>query len=375
MVTGTNALTNPSPKSTVVVGLSGGVDSAVSAKLLCDQGYTVKGVFMKNWDEDDGTEFCTAPADFEDARQVADRIGIELLTANFAAEYWDRVFEEFLTEYQNGRTPNPDILCNREIKFDLFIRYAKQIGAEAVATGHYAGLRSYEGAPALHKAKDLSKDQSYFLQAVPKDCFAHVLFPLSHLHKKEVRQIARDAGFDVHQKKDSTGICFIGERRFKEFLRRYIKSESGPIVDKLGNEIGQHAGLAFFTLGQRQGLGIGGRRGAEPLPWYVMKKLPATNTLVVSQLEADLLTSRLVATNANWLVDSPETKSNCMAKTRYGQVDQDCQFHIQGTRGEVEFDLPQRAVTPGQHIAFYEGTMCLGGAQIESTVAGTSAYA
>ena len=330
---------------------------------------------MKNWEEDDGTELCTATRDFDDARRVADAIGIELLTANFSAEYWERVFEEFLSEYQNGRTPNPDILCNREIKFDLFIRYAKQIGADRVATGHYADLASRDGLYELHKAKDLSKDQTYFLQAVPKDCFAHVLFPLSHLKKKDVRQIAKDAGFDVHQKKDSTGICFIGERRFNEFLSRYLKSEPGPIVDKLGNEIGQHAGLAFFTLGQRQGLGIGGLSGADPRPWYVMKKLLATNTLVVTQLEADLATNRLIATNANWLVDSPETKSNCMAKTRYGQTDQKCQFLIRGTRLEVTFDMPQRAVTPGQHIAFYQGTRCLGGAQIESTMEGTTAYA
>jgi tRNA-specific 2-thiouridylase len=365
-------LTNPTSNSTVVVGLSGGVDSAVAAKLLYDQGYAVKGVFMKNWDEDDGTELCTAPKDFEDAKQVADTIGIELLPANFAAEYWECVFEEFLVEYQNARTPNPDILCNREIKFDLLIRYALQIGAEKVATGHYARVTQHEDSYTLHKAKDLNKDQTYFLQGVHKDCLKNVLFPLSQLYKKDVRNIAKTAGLSVHEKKDSTGICFIGERRFKEFLGRYLKCEPGPIVDSLGNEIGQHDGLAFFTLGQRQGLGIGGRRGADPGPWYVMEKLPATNSLVVTQLEADLMTNGLVATNANWLVDSPETNADCAAKIRYGQVDQSCQFRINGTQVEVSFDLPQRAVTPGQYIAFYNGTQCLGGAQIESSMAGTS---
>ncbi|HIC35585.1 MAG TPA: tRNA 2-thiouridine(34) synthase MnmA, partial [Gammaproteobacteria bacterium] len=203
-------------------------------------------------------------------------------------------------------------------------------------------------------------------------CLANVLFPLSHLYKKDVRNIAKTAGLSVHEKKDSTGICFIGERRFKEFLGRYLKCEPGPIVDSLGNEIGQHDGLAFFTLGQRQGLGIGGRRGADPGPWYVMEKLPATNTLVVTQLEADLMTNSLIASNANWLVDSPETNANCTAKTRYGQADQSCRFRINGMQVEVAFDLPQRAVTPGQYIAFYNGTQCLGGAQIESTMAGTN---
>ena len=367
-------MTNPALNSTVVVGLSGGVDSAVAAKLLSDQGYVVKGVFMKNWDEDDGTELCTAPKDFEDAKHVADTIGIELLTANFAAEYWERVFEEFLLEYQNARTPNPDVLCNRKIKFDLFVQYANQIGAETVATGHYARVTSHDGSFALHKAKDLSKDQTYFLQGVSYDRLAHVLFPLSHLYKKDVRRIAKDAGLGVHEKKDSTGICFIGERRFKEFLGRYIKSEPGPIADRLGNEIGQHHGLAFFTLGQRQGIGIGGRRDAESKPWYVMEKLPATNTLVVTQLEEDLMTNTLVATNANWLVDSPEIYANCTAKTRYGQADQSCRFRISGAQVEVAFDSPQRAVTPGQYVAFYDGSQCLGGAQVESTMVGTATY-
>ena len=365
-------MTNPAPNSTVVVGLSGGVDSAVAAKLLSDQGHVVKGVFMKNWDEDDGTELCTAPKDFEDARRVADRIGIELLTANFAAEYWERVFEEFLSEYQNARTPNPDILCNRNIKFDLFVQYANQIGAETVATGHYAHVTSNEGSFALHKAKDLNKDQTYFLQGISRHRLAHVLFPLSDLYKKDVRRIAKNAGLGVHDKKDSTGICFIGERRFREFLGRYIESEPGPIVDRLGSEIGQHPGLAFFTLGQRQGIGIGGRRGAESKPWYVMEKIPATNTLVVTQREVDLMTHALVATNANWLVDSPEIYKNCTAKTRYGQVDQPCRFHINRAQIEVAFDSPQRAVTPGQYVAFYNGSQCLGGAQVESTMAGTS---
>ncbi|MFP6795834.1 MAG: tRNA 2-thiouridine(34) synthase MnmA [Pseudomonadales bacterium] len=367
-------MTNPTRNAVVVVGLSGGVDSAVAAKLLRDQGYTVKGLFMKNWDEDDGTELCTAIQDFEDAQQVAETIGIELLTANFAAEYWERVFEEFLAEYQNARTPNPDILCNREIKFDLFVRYAHQIGADTVATGHYARVTSHHGSFELHKARDLDKDQTYFLQGVPRDRLAHVLFPLSHLYKKDVRRIARNAGFAVHEKKDSTGICFIGERRFTDFLSRYIKSEPGPIVDKHGEEIGQHDGLPFFTLGQRQGLGIGGRRGADQAPWYVMNKLPETNTLVVTQREEDLMTHSLLATNANWLIDMPESHASCTAKTRYGQPDQRCRFRINGTQVEVSFDLAQRAVTPGQYIAFYDKSQCIGGAQIESTLAGTGTY-
>lgn len=350
--------------ASVVVGLSGGVDSAVAALLLQQQGFQVSGLFMKNWDEDDGTEYCTAIADLADAQQVAEQLGIELHTANFAAEYWDNVFAEFLSEYQLGRTPNPDILCNREIKFKQFVDYADSLGADYIATGHYARMNS---AGQLRKAADGNKDQTYFLQAVPQAQLAKCLFPLGDLQKTAVREQAANAGFANHGKKDSTGICFIGERRFEDFLARYLPAEPGPMVDEQGVTLGQHRGLQFYTLGQRQGLGIGGRAQHRESPWFVLGKDLATKTLVVTQDEVLLNSDWLAASQLNWLSGgAPPPGTRLQAKVRYRQPDQMCQIfqRADGMLG-VKFDQPQRAVTPGQYVCFYAQEQCLGGGVIE----------
>ena len=348
----------------VMVGMSGGVDSAVSALLLQEQGFEVAGLFMKNWEEDDGTEYCTAEADYADAAAVCDRLGIELHTANFAAEYWDNVFEAFLADYRSGRTPNPDVLCNREIKFKLFLDYAALLGFETVATGHYA-RRSPPSEPfRLFKGVDADKDQSYFLQAVPKAQLARCLFPVGHIEKRTVREHASRARFDVHDKKDSTGICFIGERRFAEFLGRYVCGEPGLITDTAGVALGEHRGLAFYTPGQRQGLGVGGQRGRAEKPWYVVRKDAANNALVVTQDESDLAAASLEASELNWI--AAPRQGRCAAKVRYRQPDQACTVTLLGDRARVAFERPQRAVTPGQHVAFYDGEECLGGGRIES---------
>jgi tRNA-specific 2-thiouridylase len=348
----------------VVVGLSGGVDSAVAALLLQQQGFQVSGLFMKNWDEDDGTEYCTAITDLADAQQVAEQLGIELHTANFAAEYWDNVFAEFLSEYKRGRTPNPDILCNREIKFKQFVDYADSLGADYIATGHYARMNS---AGQLHKAADGNKDQTYFLQAVPQAQLAKCLFPLGDLQKTAVREQAANAGFANHGKKDSTGICFIGERRFEDFLARYLPAEPGPMVDEQGVTLGQHRGLQFYTLGQRQGLGIGGRAQHREAPWFVLDKDLSTQTLVVTQDQALLNSDWLAASQLNWLSGSaPPPGTRLQAKVRYRQPDQMCQLfqRADGLLG-VNFDELQRAVTPGQYVCFYAQEQCLGGGVIE----------
>ena len=348
----------------VMVGMSGGVDSAVSALLLQEQGFEVAGLFMKNWEEDDGTEYCTAEADYADAAAVCDRLGIELHTANFAAEYWDNVFEAFLADYRGGRTPNPDVLCNREIKFNLFVDYAALLGFEVVATGHYA-RRSPSSEPfRLFKGADVNKEQSYFLQAVPKAQLARCLFPVGHLEKPAVRDMARRAGFGIYDKKDSTGICFIGERRFADFLGRYLRRAPGPIMDSTGVVLGDHEGLAFYTLGQRRGLGVGGQRGRAEKPWYVAGKDAANNALIVTQNESDLAAARLDASELNWI--GVPRQGRCTAKTRYRQPDQACTVTLLGDRAQVVFDRPQRAVTPGQYVAFYDGDECLGGGRIES---------
>ena len=354
----------------VIVGMSGGVDSSVSALLLSQQGYQVEGLFMKNWDEDDGTEYCTAMADLEDARQVCDKLGIKLHTANFAAEYWDQVFEYFLAEYRAGRTPNPDILCNREIKFKVFLEYAELLGADFIATGHYARTRQTsetdsDEVTALLRGKDTNKDQSYFLYAVTEQAFAKTLFPIGELDKPDVRELAERHDLVTHDKKDSTGICFIGERRFKDFLEQYIPAQVGEIVMPDGNVIGQHQGSMFYTLGQREGLGIGGVKNKPEAPWYVVSKDVVKNTLTVVQGNDNplLYTSVLTAEQLNWINGQPaESSYNCTAKTRYRQADQTCHIRfISDTTCQVSFDQPQRSVTPGQSVVFYDGDVCLGG--------------
>ncbi|WP_323844402.1 tRNA 2-thiouridine(34) synthase MnmA [Microbulbifer magnicolonia] len=358
----------------VIVGMSGGVDSSVAALLLIQQGYQVEGLFMKNWDEDDGTEYCTAKADLADAQAVCARLGIKLHTANFAAEYWDHVFEYFLAEYRAGRTPNPDILCNREIKFKVFLEYAEVLGADAIATGHYARRRDIDGRTYLLKGLDANKDQSYFLHAVGEAEFARSLFPLGELEKPEVRRIAEENGFVTHDKKDSTGICFIGERRFKDFLEQYLPAQPGNMETPEGEVMGQHAGLMYHTIGQRQGLGIGGVKGGGEEPWYVVGKDLARNVLLVAQGAHHplLYATGLEATQTHWINGSAPAPAHtaeglrCRAKTRYRQPDQDCTLHVR-QNGDlvVEFDEPQRAITPGQSLVLYDGEVCLGGAVIE----------
>ncbi len=344
-----------------MVGMSGGVDSAVAAALLLDAGYVVEGLFMKNWDEDDGTAYCTAIADFEDATKVATKLGIRLHSANFAAEYWDNVFEEFLREYAAQRTPNPDVLCNREIKFKQFADYARQLGADFIATGHYARIQNGH----LLKAIDHNKDQSYFLQDVPLARLTQCLFPLGELSKPQVRARAKQLGLHNHAKKDSTGICFIGERRFADFLARYLPERPGEIVDTKGRVLGQHRGLCYYTLGQRQGLGIGGQRAAADAPWYVAGKETHGNRLVVTQNEQDLCGKWLLTDTFNWLVTPPKLPLHCCVKVRYRQADQAVVVEAVPAGGcRLRFATPQRAITPGQYACLYQGDICLGGARI-----------
>lgn len=349
--------------------MSGGVDSSVTALLCIRQGYEVEGLFMKNWEEDDGTEYCTAVADLEDAQTVCNQLGIKLHEANFAAEYWDNVFSHFLEEYKAGRTPNPDVLCNREIKFEVFAEYARVLGADLVATGHYARLRKENGQPILEKACDENKDQSYFLQAVSARQFENVIFPLGELQKSEVREIAKENGLPTHGKKDSTGICFIGERRFRDFLKTYIPAQPGSIVDVDGNDMGRHDGLMYHTLGQRQGLGIGGVRGAPEAPWYVAGKDLEHNQLIVAQGNENpaLFCNEIQLSSVNWIIGEPALPSSLNVKVRYRQADQGCRIDADGEGYRARFDTPQRAVTPGQWACFYEGDTCLGGGIIVAT--------
>lgn len=351
--------------------MSGGVDSSVTALLLQQQGYQVEGLFMKNWDEDDGSEYCTAKADMADAEAVANKLGIKLHAANFAAEYWDNVFEYFLTEYKAGRTPNPDILCNREIKFKVFLEYAQILGADLIATGHYVRRRDEAGHSQLLKGLDNNKDQSYFLHAVTEAAFAKTLFPVGEMEKPEVRRIAEEYGLATAKKKDSTGICFIGERRFKDFLEQYLPARPGNIETPEGQIIGQHTGLMYHTLGQRQGLGIGGTKGGNEEPWYVVGKDLERNVLLAAQGSQHplLFTNTLLAEQLHWINGLPESlEFRCMAKTRYRQPDQQCtvQLNNDGTC-QVAFDEPQRAVTPGQSVVFYQDDLCLGGGVIEKS--------
>jgi len=356
----------------VIVGMSGGVDSSVTALLLLQQGYRVEGLFMKNWDEDDGNQYCTAKADLLDAQQVCTKLNITLHEANFAAEYWDSVFEHFLAEYRAGRTPNPDVLCNREIKFKVFLEYAQWLGADLIATGHYACRHDDGDNTYLLKARDTDKDQSYFLHAVGESAFKRALFPLGKLTKPNVRALAAEYGLITHNKKDSTGICFIGERRFKTFLQRYLPAQGGEIITVGGNIIGEHAGLMYHTIGQRQGLGIGGLKKASGEPWYVVDKDLQHNRLIVAQghNHPALFHRGLIAGQVHW-INSPPTSivkiARCQAKIRYRQIDQNCRLTpLDENRLQVVFDRPQRAVTPGQSIVFYSGDRCLGGAVIES---------
>ena len=358
----------------IVVGLSGGVDSAVTAYLLKQQGHEVVGIFMKNWEDDDDSEYCSSNVDFVDAAAVADVIGIEIEHVNFAAEYKDRVFAEFLREYQAGRTPNPDVLCNAEIKFKAFLDHAMRLGAEKIATGHYARVRERAGLFQLLKGLDPTKDQSYFLHRLTQAQLAKTLFPLGELHKTEVRRIAQEIGLPNAKKKDSTGICFIGERPFREFLNRYIAHAPGPIQDERGRTLGRHVGLSFYTLGQRQGLGIGGvkekgaQRGAgEHAPWFVARKELDSNVLRVVQGHEHpwLLSQHLTTQDASWCAGHAPAPGPYAAKTRYRQQDALCNFTTQEAGDfALDFAQPQWAVTPGQSAVLYDGEVCLGGGVI-----------
>jgi tRNA-specific 2-thiouridylase len=355
----------------IMVGLSGGVDSSVAALLLARGGRRVHGLFMKNWEEDDRDGVCPAEADAQDAQAVASVLDIPFHTRNFATEYWDGVFEHFLAEHRAGRTPNPDILCNREIKFKTFLEHAQDLGADRIATGHYARVVHASGAYRLLKGRDAGKDQSYFLHALGQTALSCAEFPVGELPKAAVRELARTAGLPTHAKKDSTGICFIGERDFRGFLSRFIAPSPGEVVTPRGEALGEHPGLAFFTLGQRGGLGIGGVPGHSEAPWYVVGKDRDRNRLIVDQGHDNphLMSMSLRTGVASWTCDAPPAaRFDAMAKTRYRQPDQACHVVVAADGGlDVRFDRPQRAVTPGQSLVLYLGDECLGGAVIDAS--------
>ena len=356
-------------RSRVIVGLSGGVDSSVAALLLKRDGHDVVGVFMKNWEDDDDDEYCSSRDDLVDAAAVADVLGIELEAVNFAAEYRERVFATFLAEYRAGRTPNPDVLCNSEIKFRAFLDHARTLGADHIATGHYSRVRQAGGRVELLKGADASKDQSYFLHRLTQEQLAPVVFPVGDLAKRRVREIAREAALPTHAKRDSTGICFIGERPFREFLARYLPRTPGPMVTLDGRELGRHMGLAYYTLGQRQGLGIGGARGAPEAPWFVAGKDPARNALVVVQGHdhPKLHATSVDAIGPHWIAGTPPIlPARLAAKTRYRMADAACTVAGTADGLRATFDAPQFAPTPGQYLVLYDGDTCLGGAVIAS---------
>ena len=353
----------------VIVGLSGGVDSAVAAWLLKEQGYRVSALFMQNWTEDE-QGYCTAAEDFQAARAVAEELQIPLHRVDFSTEYRERVFQHFLDDYRAGRTPNPDLLCNREVKFQPFREHALRLGADFVATGHYARLEHTATGPQLLRSVTEDKDQTYFLALVAREHFARVLFPIGNLTKPEVRELARKAGLPNHRRKDSTGICFIGERPFREFLAQYLKPDPGSMIDDSGQRIGEHQGLMFYTLGQRRGLFIGGRRGAKEAPWYVAAKRLADNTLVVTQ-EANhplLMSTGLSTRGFSWIERPEDFAQTLHARIRHRQALQSCSVEARPNGSvEVHFDQPQRAVSPGQYCVLYDGERCLGGGEIENS--------
>jgi tRNA-specific 2-thiouridylase len=363
-----------SSKKKVVIGMSGGVDSSVSAWLLKEQGYEVIGLFMKNWEDDDDSEYCSTRQDWIDAVSVADVVGVDIEAVNFAAEYKDRVFAEFLREYQAGRTPNPDVLCNAEIKFKAFLDHAMKLGADLIATGHYARVREVSSGPhagrfELLKAVDASKDQSYFLHRLNQAQLSKTLFPLGEIHKTEVRSIAERLGLPNAKKKDSTGICFIGERPFRDFLNRYLSYQPGPMKTPDGTVVGEHVGLSFYTLGQRKGIGLGGMKSYQNAEgssdaWYVARKDVENNTLYVVQGHDHewLLSPSLAADQASWIAGEPPQPGQLSAKTRYRQADVDCAYsHSDAGTFALTFPTPQWAVTPGQSAVLYQGDVCLGG--------------
>ena len=361
----------------VVVGMSGGVDSSVAAWLLKEQGYEVVGLFMKNWEDDDDDEYCSTRQDWIDAASAADVIGVELEAVNFAAEYRERVFADFLREYSAGRTPNPDVLCNAEIKFKAFLDHAVRLGAERIATGHYARIaQAGDGRYQLLRGLDTTKDQSYFLHRLNQLQLSRSLFPVGDLEKTRVREIAASIGLPNAAKKDSTGICFIGERPFREFLGRYLPSRPGPIVDESGRELGEHVGLAFYTLGQRKGIGIGGHAHGSGQAWFVAQKDLAGNRLVVVQGHDHpmLFSSALVSSDVAWTMSAPEPGRAYGTKTRYRQTDSPARVVTGADEGgagfwRLVFDTPQWAVTPGQSAVLYDGEVCIGGGIIRDVIA------